>query len=194
MAEKLLESAAKQQKNAFQFDTDTPKRAKFAAASQSRPNSGTAAELVATVEPTESKKLADDKSSITNSMVDSGIGLGEVQLRKKNQQTTHTNKSTESSSNSDDNGGFITPPDEKLALNRNQVKRATVVENPMFSSSPESELSPSAGGPNESLGLDDLDMDYEQIMHYFDNLKVRRFNGNNRSTVVVGVIGDDVDI
>lgn len=28
-------------------------------------------------------------------------------------------------------------------------------------------------GPTESLGLDDLDMDYEQIMHYFDNLKVR---------------------
>lgn len=25
----------------------------------------------------------------------------------------------------------------------------------------------------ESLSLDDLDMDYEQIMHYFDNLKVR---------------------
>lgn len=26
----------------------------------------------------------------------------------------------------------------------------------------------------ESLSLDDLDMDYEQIMHYFNNLKVRR--------------------
>lgn len=25
----------------------------------------------------------------------------------------------------------------------------------------------------ESLSLDDLDMDYEQIMQYFDNLKVR---------------------
>lgn len=30
-------------------------------------------------------------------------------------------------------------------------------------------------GPTESLGLDDLDMDYEQIMHYFDNLKVRKW-------------------
>ena len=39
----------------------------------------------------------------------------------------------------------------------------------MFSSSPDSDL-----GPVESLGLDDLDMDYEQIMHYFDNLKVRK--------------------
>lgn len=38
----------------------------------------------------------------------------------------------------------------------------------MFSNSPDSE----EAGTTESLGLDDLDMDYEQIMNYFDNLKV----------------------
>lgn len=44
----------------------------------------------------------------------------------------------------------------------------------MFSNTPDSEL-----GPGESLSLDDLDMDYEQIMHYFDNLKV---NDNTSET------------
>ncbi|XP_063707081.1 transmembrane protein 132E [Culicoides brevitarsis] len=71
------------------------------------------------------------------------------------------NKTLESSS--DDNGGFVTPPGMPRT---NRVKRATVVGNPMFSNTPDSEI-----GPGESLGLDDLDMDYEQIMHYFDNLK-----------------------
>lgn len=36
----------------------------------------------------------------------------------------------------------------------------------------ESQDSNDIENPGESLGLDDLDMDYEQIMHYFDNLKV----------------------
>ncbi|ETN60007.1 hypothetical protein AND_008382 [Anopheles darlingi] len=45
-------------------------------------------------------------------------------------------------------------------------RKPAVVGNPMFSTTPDSEV-----GPGESLGLDDLDMDYEQIMHYFDNLK-----------------------
>lgn len=52
------------------------------------------------------------------------------------------------------------------AATRKTNKKPTVVGNPMFSTTPDSEL-----GPGESLGLDDLDMDYEQIMHYFDNLK-----------------------
>ncbi|KAJ3642646.1 hypothetical protein Zmor_025409 [Zophobas morio] len=49
-----------------------------------------------------------------------------------------------------------------------EVKRATIVGNPMFSSS-ETATAPPADLP----GLDDLqlDMDYDQIMHYFDNLK-----------------------
>lgn len=71
------------------------------------------------------------------------------------------------SSSSDDNGGFVTPPENQI-IRKSQVKRATIVGNPMFSNSPDNEI-----GPGESLGLDDLDMDYEQIMHYFDNLKVK---------------------
>lgn len=71
---------------------------------------------------------------------------------------------------SDDNGGFVTPPPVEQQRNKTRaVKRATVVGNPMFSNSPDSD---DATGASESLGLDDLDMDYEQIMHYFDNLKV----------------------
>lgn len=144
MAEKLVESAAKQKKSVFQFDTDTPKRGFSAAAATSSGGAG----------------AINDEESSNNIMSDSGIGLGEVKLRSKNKQT--------SESNSDDNGGFVTPPGgENKANNSRQVKRATVVGNPMFSSSPDSDL-----GPGESLGLDDLDMDYEQIMHYFDNLKV----------------------
>lgn len=80
-------------------------------------------------------------------------------------------KDDKDSSSSDDNGGFVTPPPGDNISKRSQVKRATIVGNPMFSNSPENELS-----TRESLGLDDLDMDYEQIMHYFDNLKVRRNN------------------
>lgn len=87
--------------------------------------------------------------------------LDDANLRPK-ESPKEANKTLESSS--DDNGGFITPPD---APKLTRVKRATVVGNPMFSNTPDSEL-----GPGESLGLDDLDMDYEQIMHYFDNLKV----------------------
>lgn len=71
-------------------------------------------------------------------------------------------------SNSDDNGGFVTPPSgDNDLITKNQVKRATVIGNPMFSKNEDSEL-----GPVENLGLDDMDMDYEQIMSYFDNLKV----------------------
>ncbi|XP_037049229.1 transmembrane protein 132E isoform X1 [Bradysia coprophila] len=63
-----------------------------------------------------------------------------------------------------DDGGFVTSS-EDLKLSK-KVKRATVVGNQMFSRDSNSDM-----GPTESLGLDDLDMDYEQIMHYFDNLK-----------------------
>uniref|UniRef100_A0A182YEM9 Transmembrane protein 132E n=1 Tax=Anopheles stephensi TaxID=30069 RepID=A0A182YEM9_ANOST len=86
---------------------------------------------------------------------------------------------------SDDDGGFAvaveqscrkkkvhmesTSPVHAAVLNAAPKKsnnKPTVVGNPMFSTTPDSEF-----GPGESLGLDDLDMDYEQIMHYFDNLK-----------------------
>ncbi|XP_052863901.1 transmembrane protein 132D [Anopheles cruzii] len=115
----------------------------------------------------------------------------------KNNYSDTSQCNDESSSNQnkchtsfDDNGGFVTPSsDRRYASNRvrgiiqrgnsasaaptngsemaNEViRKPSVVGNPMFSSTPDSEL-----GPGESLGLDDLDMDYEQIMHYFDNLK-----------------------
>lgn len=55
---------------------------------------------------------------------------------------------------------------------RSRIKRATVVGNPMFST--ETSQDDGNGGEYEDAGLslDDLDMDYEQIMQYFDNLKV----------------------
>jgi hypothetical protein len=40
-------------------------------------------------------------------------------------------------------------------------QRATIVGNPMFS----------APQPHDTLGLDDLGMNYHQIRQYFDNLK-----------------------
>lgn len=50
-----------------------------------------------------------------------------------------------------------------------EVKRATIVGNPMFSATERDEE------PADLAGLDglQLDMDYDQIMHYFENLKVR---------------------
>lgn len=70
------------------------------------------------------------------------------------------------------------------------MKRATIIGNPMFSSSTEAEAEAEAESlsvnsasqkrendatPADLSALDDLqlDMDYDQIMHYFDNLKVR---------------------
>lgn len=59
-----------------------------------------------------------------------------------------------------------------VGRNSAEVKRATIVGNPMFSADDKnSETVNSTDLP----GLDDLqlDMDYDQIMHYFENLKVR---------------------
>lgn len=63
---------------------------------------------------------------------------------------------------------FIKPEYGQSQNKISRVKRATVVGNPMFSSTVEDD-----NDNEECLSLDDLDMDYEQIMHYFDNLKVR---------------------
>lgn len=51
------------------------------------------------------------------------------------------------------------------------MKRATVVGNPMFSAN---ELNLENRSAADHATIDDLqlDMDYDQIMHYFDNLKV----------------------
>lgn len=52
-----------------------------------------------------------------------------------------------------------------------EVKRATIVGNPMYSRVAGGAGAEGEPGP-EALGLDDLHMDYDQIMHYFHNLKV----------------------
>lgn len=191
MAEILVESAAHQQRSAFQFDTITPKKNVL----KVQPNNGCDGNF--------------NDAPLSSAMVDSGIELSTAQSSSSTKETSNNvgdlemgegasalppvsseqelaesfqedanqkSKTIESTktdtSSSDDNGGFVTPPseNERHSKNLHKVKRATVVGNPMFSSSPEdSDL-----GPSESLGLDDLDMDYEQIMTYFDNLKVNR--------------------
>ncbi|KAJ0180432.1 hypothetical protein K1T71_003836 [Dendrolimus kikuchii] len=87
-------------------------------------------------------------------MHDSGIGLPEVQMR-------HKNRSKEP------NGDFIDAANQNKGSSSPEVKRATIVGNPMYSRSERG----AEGQPMESLGLDDLHMDYDQIMHYFHNLK-----------------------
>lgn len=58
-----------------------------------------------------------------------------------------------------------------LGRNSAEVKRATIVGNPMFSAEDNAVPDEPTG---DLTGLDglQLDMDYEQIMNYFDNLKV----------------------
>lgn len=56
-----------------------------------------------------------------------------------------------------------------------EVKRATIVGNPMYSREEahgEGAEGAEGRGSAEPLALDDLHMDYDQIMHYFHNLKV----------------------
>ncbi|RVE54865.1 hypothetical protein evm_000632 [Chilo suppressalis] len=88
-------------------------------------------------------------------MHDSGIGLPEVQMRHKNRSKEPKGEFVEAAANQ--NKGSSSP----------EVKRATIVGNPMFSRAEDGDRT--AGG--EPLPLDDLHMDYDQIMHYFHNLK-----------------------
>ncbi|CAH2990789.1 unnamed protein product [Chilo suppressalis] len=88
-------------------------------------------------------------------MHDSGIGLPEVQMRHKNRSKEPKGEFVEAAANH--NKGSSSP----------EVKRATIVGNPMFSRAEDGDRT--AGG--EPLPLDDLHMDYDQIMHYFHNLK-----------------------
>ena len=78
---------------------------------------------------------------------------------------------------------FVEFPDEApgpadLQAMTSEVKRANIVGNPMFSSTEEEDDDEEEEDPGEVqrvreelLGLDDLNMDYDQIMEYFDNLK-----------------------
>lgn len=167
MAEILVDSTNGQQRSAFQFDTITPKKKNMPSKATSNGDDA----------------LTDfNDAPLSSVMIDSGIELSHAtndkiktkeyshlpQLCRSSNVDGETTKSI-SESSSDDNGGFITPEDQEPKSHR--VKRATVVGNPMFSSaSQDSELE----APGESLGIDDLEMDYDQIMHYFDNLKVNK--------------------
>lgn len=164
MAEILVESAVGQQRSAFQFDTITPKK------------------NLTNFTPNNSNTTDYNDAPLSSVMLDSGI---EVSTAENDENATKENTNAEltktssgengeaekssehDSSSSDDNGGFVTPEEQEQTSHR--VKRATVVGNPMFSSQ-DSELM----APGESLGIDDLEMDYDQIMNYFDNLKVNR--------------------
>jgi transmembrane protein 132 len=172
MAEILVEAAG-HQRSAFQFDTITPKKKTVKAT----PNSSSTA-------------VAVDYSDapLSSVMMDSGIEMSHAaeDVTKESccsstdpTATVCSNKTIDSmteksasESSSDDNGGFVTPNDDEHEpkSQRVKVKRATVVGNPMFSASQDSDMT----APGESLGLDDLEMDYDQIMNYFDNLKVNR--------------------
>lgn len=56
------------------------------------------------------------------------------------------------------------------ARNSGEIKKATIIGNPMYST----EDQPQEENSTDLAGLDglQLDMDYDQIMHYFENLKV----------------------
>lgn len=155
MAEILVESAVGQQRSAFQFDTITPKKN----LTKSTPNTNNTTDY--------------NDAPLSSVMLDSGIEIStasadDVATKESTNEELTTEEmakaSENDSSSSDDNGGFVTPEDQEPS---HRVKRATVVGNPMFSSQ-DSELA----ATGESLGIDDLEMDYDQIMNYFDNLKV----------------------
>lgn len=70
----------------------------------------------------------------------------------------------------DEDVGLVFAAEQQVALRSGsgatQVKRATIVGNPMFSEREQDELMGSDVGLDLNLG-----MDYEQILEYFDNLK-----------------------
>lgn len=63
----------------------------------------------------------------------------------------------------------VAPPRSRTVA---EVKRATVVGNPMCCANQTSEMEPAGVAPGELP--DHLGVDYDQIMRYFDNLKVGR--------------------
>lgn len=168
MAEILVESAANgQQRSVFQFDTITPK--KNLNPTKSTPNAKTATDY--------------NDAPLSSVMMDSGIEIPSAasaadeitkDFNKTNSsESSKEDLSTKSSSESDDNGGFVTPEEsQRPQKSQHRVKRATVVDNPMFSKSQEDDEEGEMAATEGSLGLDDLD--YDDIMHYFDNLKVNR--------------------
>lgn len=168
MAEILVETNG-QQRSAFQFDTITPK--KKSPTARYTPNNVTSdyndaplssVMLDSGIEISQASISNDENSTKENADIASTASSGKNAIEESCVSTVKSE-----SSSSDDNGGFVTPEDQERSKSL-RVKRATVVGNPMFSRSQDSEL----GETGESLGLDDLEMDYDQIMNYFDNLKV----------------------
>ncbi|EDX00985.2 transmembrane protein 132E isoform X1 [Drosophila yakuba] len=135
-AEKLVEYTNPHQKNAFQFDSLTPKRVTKAAASSPATPSTSSTSAV--------QGKAKENHSMASSTGDAANSNGTDEIIRLPASAVSQEPTTKSS----------------------RVKRATVVGNPMFSATVDESAT-----PGERLGLDDLDMDYEQIMHYFDNLK-----------------------
>ncbi|CAG5012540.1 unnamed protein product [Parnassius apollo] len=109
-------------------------------------------EIVGLNRGTDDSRRTFAKPESPDYMHDSGIGLPDVQMR-------HKNRSKESTK-----ADFVEPGQQSKGSSSPEVKRATIVGNPMYSRT-------STDAPVESLGLDDLHMDYDQIMHYFHNLK-----------------------
>lgn len=146
MAEIIVASAANgQQRSAFQFDTITPKKA-------------TAARM-SSVNSTESLTSQHEDAEVTDETKEDVNETSEAAIAAEKSPV-------DVDSSSDDSGGFKTPEEKDGVVHR--VKRASVVGNAAFSRSQDSDL----GEPRASLGIDDLEMDYEQILSYFDNLKV----------------------
>ncbi|XP_023037165.1 transmembrane protein 132E isoform X1 [Drosophila willistoni] len=158
-AEKLVEYTNPHQKNAFQFDSLTPKRVTKAGAGAGLGTSAGAAGVTlpttpptATVAPTPQVKTKAENHSMVSSIGDAANSNATDELIRL--PPTASPSATASTT--------ISEPTTKSS----RIKRATVVGNPMFSATVDDTVA-----PGERLGLDDLDMDYEQIMHYFDNLK-----------------------
>ncbi|XP_030381669.1 transmembrane protein 132E [Scaptodrosophila lebanonensis] len=151
-AEKLVEYTNPHQKNAFQFDSLTPKRVTKA--------SGAAVATSALVAPTEAAPAATTTTTPPTATVAPTPQL------KENHSMLSSTVDAANSNGTDEIMRLPTVPISEPTTKSSRVKRATVVGNPMFSATVDDTLP-----PGERLGLDDLDMDYEQIMHYFDNLK-----------------------
>ncbi|XP_034489824.1 transmembrane protein 132E [Drosophila innubila] len=162
-AEKLVEYTNPHQKNAFQFDSLTPKRVTKAAQ---------AAQIAAAANAATTATVA--AASITAAATTTIVAPASpaiTQIKENHNHSILSSVADAANSNATDEIVRLpTPPGTTVSseptTKSSRVKRATVVGNPMFSATVDDSLA-----PGERLGLDDLDMDYEQIMHYFDNLK-----------------------
>ncbi|XP_039958277.1 transmembrane protein 132C isoform X2 [Bactrocera tryoni] len=108
-----------------------------------------------------SRKTAFQFDSLPqNSKVDSVTG--DCIIYKAPENKTPTSNSIEEK----EGAKLLQPRSEIKSVLKKEVKRATVVGNPMFSNTAYDHVD-----SRDDLVLDGFEMDYEQIMHYFDNLK-----------------------